>query len=73
MKSMSKKSRAHFLRSLTHALLVLLAVAITPLRAADTMAQDTESADVSHLHYLKAGKPNATNGLDPAPDAPVHA
>ncbi len=61
------KSRTDLLRRLTPALFILLAVAITPLHAADTMAQETESADVSHLHYLKAGKPNAIELLAPPP------
>jgi acid phosphatase (class A) len=50
------------------AIFLLLALAITPLWAADdTMAQPTQSAKSSSLHYLKAGKPDAATLLAPPP------
>jgi acid phosphatase (class A) len=52
-----------------------LAVAIAPLHADDTMAQATRAVDASHLHYLKADKPDAIALLapPPLPDSPEQA
>lgn len=44
-----------------------MAIAVTPLHADDTMAQPVRAADVSQLHYLKAGKPNVIALLAPPP------
>jgi acid phosphatase (class A) len=48
-------------------ILFLLAVAVTPLRAADQMAQPNQPVQSSHLHYLAAGKPDAITLLAPPP------
>ena len=53
--------------SLFNACLAGLLLAVVPLRADDTMAQPTQAVDVSHLHYLKAGKPDAIALLAPPP------
>jgi acid phosphatase (class A) len=52
-----------------------LATAITPLRADDTMSPTTQAVDVSHLHYLAPGKPDAIALLapPPLPDSPEQA
>ena len=44
-----------------------LAISIAPLRADDTMEQPGQPVDIAHLHYLKAGKPDATELLAPPP------
>ena len=61
--------------SLFNACLAGLLLAVVPLRADDTMAQPTQAVDVSHLHYLKAGKPDAVTLLapPPLPDTPEQA
>ena len=59
-------SRFEFQRRVATALFVL-AVAVAPLRADDTMAQPSQPVDVSHLHYLKADKPDAIALLAPPP------
>jgi acid phosphatase (class A) len=50
--------------------LVILGLLITavPLRADDdTMVEPGQTVDISHLHYLKAGKPDAIELLAPPP------
>ena len=61
--------------SLFNACLAGLLLAVVPLRADDTMAQPTQAVDVSHLHYLKAGKSDAIALLapPPLPDTPEQA
>ena len=48
-------------------LLSVAFVAVAPLRADDTMAQPTQSVDISHLHYLTGKKPDAIALLAPPP------
>jgi len=72
MKSFAK-SLLSVLASVLTSLFCLAAIATTPLRAADdTMAQPTQSVDVSHLHYLTGKKPSAIELLapPPLPDSP---
>ena len=58
----------HTLRSLPIACLAGWLLAVAPLRAADdTMSQPTQSAKSSQLHYLKSGKPDASEILPPPP------
>jgi acid phosphatase (class A) len=53
--------------SLFSACLAGFLLAVAPLRAEDTMAQPTQAVGVSHLHYLKAGKPDVIALLAPPP------
>jgi acid phosphatase (class A) len=59
------KSKTYFQKLFATILLVPMLAA--PLRADDTMAKATKVVDVSHLTYLKAGKPDATTLLAPPP------
>ncbi len=61
------KLNARSLLSLFSAGLAGAVLAVAPLHADDTMAQATQPVDVSRLHYLADGKPNATNLLAPPP------
>jgi acid phosphatase (class A) len=61
MKLMTNPAR--YLRPLVIAAIFVAA----PLRADDTMAQPSQAVDTSHLHYLKAGKPDAIALLAPPP------
>ncbi len=62
-------------RPLWLALLMLPAIVAAPLRADDTMMQPAKAVDLSHLHYLKAGKPDAIALLasPPLPDSAEEA
>ena len=55
------------LRSVLLAGLFFATVTVAPLRADDTTAQPVATVDVSRLHYLKAGKPDAIALLAPPP------
>jgi acid phosphatase (class A) len=66
MKSTTLKSHILFFRWFACALF-LLTVAVTQLRADDTMAQPAQAVDVSQLHYLTPGKPDAIALLAPPP------
>ena len=55
------------IRRFSAPVLFLIAFAVAPLHADDTMAQPTKAVDISHLNYLKAGKPDATELLAPPP------
>jgi len=48
-------------------ILILLAVAVIPLHAADQMAQPSQSVQSTHLHYLADGKPDVLALLAPPP------
>jgi acid phosphatase (class A) len=61
------KLTARSLRSLSGVWLAGMALAAAPLYADDTMAQANRPVDVSHLHYLPAGKPDAEALLTPPP------
>jgi acid phosphatase (class A) len=67
-------SRLEFQRWAVIALFVL-AVAVAPLRADDTMTQPITAVDASHLHYLTGKKPDAIALLapPPLPDSPEQA
>jgi acid phosphatase (class A) len=62
-------------KHLTAAIFFSLAVVVAPLHAQDTMAQVSQAVDVSHLHYLSPGKPDAIALLPPPPlpDSPEQA
>jgi acid phosphatase (class A) len=57
------------------AALFSIAFIAAPLRADDTMAQPTQSVDISQLHYLTGKKPDAIALLapPPLPDSPEQA
>jgi len=62
-----KLNRRSFV-SLSHACLAMLVLAVVPLRAADAMmTQPAKSAQMSGLHYLAPGKPDAATLLAPPP------
>lgn len=61
-----KPVRTQFLRHLTTAVF-LLAFAITPLHADDTMAQPSQMVLKDQLHYLTGKKPNVIELLAPPP------
>ena len=62
------KFTRHCLLSLRYACLAGLWLAVVPLHAADdTMSQPAPSAKSSQLHYLKSGKPDASEILPPPP------
>jgi acid phosphatase (class A) len=48
-------------------ILFLLAIAVAPLRADDQMAQPSQPVQLSHLHYLADGQPDAIALLAPPP------
>src|SRR5215831_6636220 len=47
--------------------LLSLTLLAQPLRADDKMDQPTKAAEKSELHYVRAGKPDATKLLAPPP------
>ena len=61
------KSNPRSILSRFGACLAGVMLAVAPLHADDTMAQATRPADVSHLHYLPAGLPDAVSLLAPPP------
>jgi acid phosphatase (class A) len=62
------KSNVRLLRALPSVFVAGLLFAVAPLRAADdTMSQPVAAAKESHLHYLKSGKPAASEILPPPP------
>jgi acid phosphatase (class A) len=62
------KLTRHYLLFLPVVWLAGWLLAVAPLRAADdTMSQPTQSVKSSQLHYLKLGKPDASEILTPPP------
>ncbi len=61
------KLNTRYLLSLSGALLAGILFAVAPLRAADSMAETSQSLPSSHFHYLTAGQPDATILLAPPP------
>jgi acid phosphatase (class A) len=63
------------IRSLIFLFSIFLAVAVTPLRADDTMVQPAQPVQSTQLHYLTAKKPDAIALLapPPLPDSPEQA
>ena len=61
------KLNTRSLLSRSSACLVGIVLALTPLRAADTMAEATQPVATGKLHYLADGKPDAVTLLAPPP------
>jgi acid phosphatase (class A) len=67
MKNSNSKKLTFWFQCRLAPILVSLALAITPLHAADTMAKPNQPVLKGHLHYLTGKKPNAIALLAPPP------